>query len=231
MKLQRLYSQVRQAIDSYNMIEDGDVIAIGISGGKDSLTLLYALAGLREFYPKSFQLKAITVDLGYDGFDTTCLSELCASLNVEYYLVKTSIKELIKDKGCSLCAKLRKGAFNEKAIALGCNKIAYAHNKDDVVETMLLSLIYEGRFSSFDPVTYLDKTGLTLIRPLVFVSKEDVTGFKNKYKLPVVSNPCPYDSHSERSYVRELLHNINGHTPGVRDRMFTALRGDQSLPW
>ena len=160
MKLQRLYSYVRQAIDDYNMIDKGDKIAIGISGGKDSLSLLYALAGLCKFYPKEFSVVAITVDLGYDGFDTSDIARLCESLNVEYHVVHTQIKDMLAEGHCSLCARLRKGAFNDKAKELGCNKIAYAHNMDDVIETMMLGLIYEGRFTSFSPVTYLDKKNL-----------------------------------------------------------------------
>ena len=162
MKLQRLYSYVRRAVDDYNMIDDGDRLAIGISGGKDSLTLLYALSGMRNFYPHKFDIVAITVDLGYDGFDLAPIQSLCDKLNVDYHIEKTKISDMIGDKGCSLCARLRRGAFGEATRSLGCNKIAYAHSMDDVVETMMLSLIYEGRFSSFEPVTRYDDNNLTL---------------------------------------------------------------------
>ena len=141
MKLQRLYSYIRKALDQYQMIEEGDRIALGLSGGKDSLTLLYGLSGLRHFYPVPFELTAITVDLGYDGFDLSRVSNLCDRLQVDHHVVHTQIKDLVTKGDCSLCARLRKGAFNDKALALACNKIAYAHNMDDVVETMLLSLI------------------------------------------------------------------------------------------
>ncbi len=214
MKIQKLYSYIRQAVDTYNMIEEGDRIAIGISGGKDSLALLYGLAGLRRFYPKSFSLVGITVNLGYDGFDTREIEELSEELEVDYHIVNTQIKDIIGEGECSLCARLRKVALNEKARELDCNKIAYAHNMDDVVETMMLSLIYEGRFSAFYPVTQLEDTGLCIIRPLVFAPASDINGFKNKYSLPVISNPCPYDRKTERSYVRELLKEINHHAPG-----------------
>ena len=152
------------------MIQEGDKIAIGISGGKDSLTLLYALAGLRRFYPKKFELEAITVSLGFDGFDTTKVEALCKELDVNYTVITTDIANIIfharkESNPCSLCAKMRKGAFNEKAKELGCNKSAYAHHKDDVIETSLMSLLFEGRYYTFSPVTYLDRMNITLFVP------------------------------------------------------------------
>ena len=231
MKLQQLYSKVRQAIEAYSMIEEGDKIALGISGGKDSLGLLYALAGIRSFYPKHFELVAITVDLGYKGFDLSQIKALCDKLQVEYHIIKTNISEAISEEGCSLCARLRKGALCDKAKALGCNKIAYAHNMDDVVETMMLSMIYEGRFSTFYPVTDLEDIGIKLIRPFVFVTQAEAVGFRNKYELPVAVNPCPFDHQSERTYVRELLSEINRHAPGVKKRMMTAICGGTLAEW
>lgn len=231
MTLQKLYSYIRQAMDDFHMIKNGDRIAIGISGGKDSLTLLYGLAGLRRFYPEKFSLVAITVDLGYEGFDLSEIASLCESLDVEYHVVHTRINEMVSNGQCSLCARLRKGAFNDKARELGCNKIAYAHNMDDVVETIMLSLIYEGRFSSFWPVTHLDKMDLDLIRPLIYAPLSDINGFKNKYELPVRKNPCPYDKETERTYVRELIKDINTHAPGVKKRMLTALMSGNIEEW
>lgn len=231
MKLQRLYSYVRKALDDYDMISEGDKIAVGISGGKDSLTLLYALCGLRSFYPKKFEIEAVTVDLGYDGFDTTPIKLLCDELKVSYHVVKTSIKDMVKDGECSLCARLRKGAFNDAIASLNCNKIAYAHNMDDVVETMMLSMMYEGRFSTFAPVTFFEDTGLTVIRPLIYVPLKDVVGFKNKYNLPIVKNPCPYDGITERSYVREVLSDINHHAPKSTERMMNAIINSNIKGW
>lgn len=231
MKLQRLYSYLRQAIDDYNMIEDGDKIAVGISGGKDSLTLLYGLSGLRKFYPKSFEIVGITVDLGYSDFDTSSINSLCDELDVEFHVVNTQINQMIKSGECSLCARLRKGAFNNKAIELDCNKFAYAHNMDDVIETMLLSLIYEGRFCSFWPVTPYEDNNLTLIRPLIYVPKADVNGFCNKYKLSVTKNPCPYDKTTQRSYVRGLISEIEHHSPGARKRMMNAIVNGNLEVW
>lgn len=231
MDLQKLYSKVRQAVDDYQMIADGDRIALGISGGKDSLGLLYALAGMRAFYPNKYELVAITVDLGYEGFDLTQISDLCNKLDVEYHIVKTTISEQISTEGCSLCARLRKGALHDQAKALGCNKIAYAHNMDDVVETMMLSLIYEGRFSTFWPVTHLDKIEMDLIRPYIYVTQSEALGFSYKYELPVTINPCPFDHASERTYVRELLQDIHKHTPGVKKRMMTAITDGTIVEW
>lgn len=224
MKLQRLYSLTRQALEKYNMIESGDRIAVGISGGKDSLTLLYALSGLQRFYPKPFTLTAITVNLGYKGISYTKIDKLCESLGIEYHVVNTAIGEMLPaQKPCSLCARLRKGALNQKALELGCNKIAYAHHMDDVIETLMMSLIYEGRISCFWPVTALEGTGLTVIRPLLFVPEADIIGFKNRYLLPVVASGCPYEQETERAYVKELIRQINLHTPGVKKRLMTAV--------
>ena len=172
MKLQRLYSYVRQAMEEYDMVSEDDRIAIGVSGGKDSLTLLYALAGLRNFYPKKFDITAITVDLGYEGFELSKIRKLCEELDVEYHVVSTQIKDMVKNGECSLCARLRKGALGEMALRLNCNKIAYAHHKDDLIETLMMSLIFEGRVNTFSPLTHLDRTGLYLIRPLIFVNED-----------------------------------------------------------
>ena len=228
MKLQRLLSLLRQAIDQYNMIEDGDHIAIGISGGKDSLTLLYGLANLQRFYPKSFRLSAITVDMGLDTMDLEPVKALCADFNVPYEVIPTEIGKILfearkESNPCALCAKMRKGALNQKAMELGCNNIAYAHHKDDIIETAMMSLLYEGRFYAFPPVTHLDRTDLTVIRPLMLISEADVKGFRNKYQLPVCKNPCPMDGHTHREYVKNLIRGLNTDSPGVRDRLFNAV--------
>lgn len=228
MKLQRLLSLIRQAVDKYEMIEEGDHIAIGISGGKDSLTLLWGLAHLQKFYPKHFSLSAITVDMGIDTMNLEPIKALCQEIQVPYEIVPTEIGKILFDirketNPCSLCAKLRKGALNQKALEMGCNKIAYAHHKDDLIETAMMSLLYEGRFYAFSPVTHLDRTDLTVIRPLMFVSEADVKGFRNKYQLPVCKNPCPMDGHTRREYVKNLIHTLNMENPGVKDRLFRAV--------
>lgn len=236
MTLQQLLSHTRKAVDQYQLIESGDKIAIGISGGKDSLTLLYALHGLHRFYPQSFELIALSVDLGFDEFDLSPIAALCDKMNIPYHIIPTEIGKIVfeerKEKNpCSLCAKLRKGAFNQSAKELGCNKIAYAHHKDDVLETMLLSLIYEGRFYSFPPKLHLDRMDLTVIRPLIYTLEADIIGFQHKYQLPVVKNPCPEDGLSRRSYAKELLRQINHENPGVKERLFSAIEHGNIEDW
>ena len=236
MKLQRLLSLTRQAVDAYGLIDNGDKIAIGISGGKDSLALLYALEKLMRFYPKKFQIQAITVDLGFDGFDLEPIKSLCGQLGVPYRILPTDIGKIVfqerqESSPCSLCAKLRKGALNQAALDLGCNKVAYGHHKNDIVETMLLSLIYEGRFYSFSPKTYLDRTGLTLIRPLIYVDEADLIGFSNKYHLPLCKNPCPADGFTKREYVKKIMKILEHDNPGVRQRMFHAIINGNITGW
>lgn len=236
MKLQRLYSLTRQAIDHYGLIQAGDRIALGLSGGKDSLTLLHALHGLRQFYPKSFELSAITVDLGFSEFDLTPVKELCERLKVPLTVVPMEIGKILfhtrkESNPCALCAKLRKGALNEAALKCGCNKIAYAHHREDLIETMLLSLLYEGRFYAFSPSTYLDKTGLTIIRPMIFVKEADVIGFKNRYQLPVCKNPCPVDGHTKREFVKNLTKTLEADNKGVKDRLFHAVLNGNIYGW
>lgn len=236
MKLQQVLSYVRRAVDDYQMIEEGDRIAVGISGGKDSLTLLRALNDLKRFYPRKFEILAVTVDLGFANLNLEKIEEFCRQLQVEYHIVKTEIAQIIfeerrESNPCSLCAKMRKGALNDAVRELGCNKVAYAHHRDDVVETMMMSLIYEGRFHTFAPVTYLDKTGLTVIRPLLYMHEADVIGFVHKYDVPVVKSPCPADGFTKREYVKELLKKINRDSPGVKDRMFSAIQSGNLTGW
>ena len=236
MKLQRLLSLVRKAADDYNMIEDGDRIAIGISGGKDSLALLCALQALQKFYPRHFEIHGFTVHLGFGNQDFDAIRTFCSGLNVPYTVIPTEISQIVfetrkESNPCSLCAKMRKGALNQAAKDAGCTKVAYAHHKDDVIETMLLSLIYEGRFHSFSPKTYLDRMGLTVIRPMLYVSESDVIGFKNKYQLPVCKNPCPVDGKTKREYVKNLTASLNRDEPGVKDRLFRAITEGNIPGW
>lgn len=236
MKLQQLMSLARQAIDDYHMIENGDRIAVGISGGKDSLTLLYALHGLMRFYPQRFTLCAVTVDLGFDNLHLEQIKQLCDELSIPYHIVRTEIAQIVfetrkESNPCSLCAKMRKGALNEAMLAAGCNKIAYAHHKDDVIETMMMSLLYEGRLHTFQPVTHLDRTGITVIRPLIYLNEADIIGFVRKNQVPVVKSPCPVDGHTRREYIKQLIRNLNLENPGVKERMFTAVQNSQLDGW
>lgn len=236
MKLQKLLSYTRQAVDEYQMIQEGDHIAVGISGGKDSLTLLYALANLQKFYPKHFSLTAFTVDLGYEGFDLSGIQSVCHELGVTYEIIHTQIGAMVtsgssEGSSCSLCARLRKGALNDAAKNHSCNKVAYGHHMDDVIETMMLALIYEGRFCSFWPVTYLEKTELTLIRPLIYVPEAEIRGFEKKHVLPIAKNPCPIEGSTKREYVKTLLQQINLDNPGVKKRMFHAIKDGNLEGW
>ncbi|MFV0364310.1 MAG: ATP-binding protein [Suipraeoptans sp.] len=236
MKLQELLSHTRKAVDEYNLIDEGDHIAIGISGGKDSLTMLYALHGLMRFYPKNFTLSAITVDLGYEGTDYTKVTQLCKDLDIPYTIVQSDIARILFDERkeknpCSLCAKMRKGALNQAIKEMGCNKIAYAHHKDDIIETMLMSLLFEGRFYSFSPKAYLDRMDLTVIRPIMFVDEAQVIDFKDKYNLPVIKNKCHVDGYTKREYAKEMVQSLEKENPGSRARMFTAILNGDIKGW
>ena len=236
MKLQKLYSYTRQAINDFQLIQDGDKIAIGVSGGKDSLALLYALSGLKKFIPEKIELIAITIDLGYENFDTTEIQKLCEKLEIEFHLVKTQIAQILKAQiqngsYCSLCAKMRKGALTDFAKQIGCNKIAYAHHKDDFIETMMLSLLYEGQFFTFPPKLYHKEADITIIRPLIYIPEVDIIGFKNKYELHCVKNPCSFDGTTRREYVKKLISQIQKENPNVKEKMFNAILKDKIYEW
>ncbi len=236
MELKRLLSYVRRAADDYQLLDDHDRIAVGVSGGKDSLALLYALKELQRFYPKRFTLTAFTVHLGFEAFHPEPIQAFCKELEIPYEIISTQIQEIVfqhkpSTHPCSLCARLRKGALNQAALEHGCNKVAYAHHRDDLVETMLLSLFFEGRFHSFSPKTNWNHTGLTLIRPFLYVPEARLKGFQNKYQLPVVQNPCPADGHTKRQYVKELLRTLNEDHPGIQERMFAAIQAASFADW
>ena len=236
MTLQQLYSFCRKGIDDYNLIEENDKIAVGLSGGKDSLTLLYALKGLQRFYPKKFELIAIHVNLGFPDFSGDVMQDFCQKLGIEYHQLDTEIQKIVfelhpEEKPCSLCARLRKGALNEEAVKLGCNKIAYAHHKDDFLETMMMSLMYEGRFYSFSPKTQLTRSGLTVIRPMIYVNESDVIGFSHKYQLPVTKNPCPADGFTKREYAKQLIKQLKSQNPQVKERFFHAIQNAEFDDW
>ena len=236
MKLQQLLSLTRKAIDDYQMIEDGDKIAVGVSGGKDSLALVYALKELQRFYPKKYELIAVSVDLGFGNIDFSKIQSYCDNLGVEFHVAKTDIADIVfnsrKEKSpCSLCAKMRKGALNTLVKELGCNKTAFGHHKDDIVNTMMMSMIYEGRFHTFSPITYLDRMQITLIRPFLYVEEADIKGFINKYQIEVLKNPCPVDGITKRQYAKELVAQINRENPGAKNRMFTAIKDSNIKGW
>ncbi len=230
MDLQRLTSLLRQCVQRYDMIQSGDTIAVGLSGGKDSLCLLMGLAALRCFYPAPFALHAIHVDVGagMSAEHIQRMADFCAAQGVPFHHVRTQIYQIVfeerKEKNpCSLCAKLRKGALNQKALDLGCGKIAYAHHKDDFIETSVMNLLLEGRYDCFPPVTHLDKTGLQVLRPMLYVNERDVIGFARKYELPVVANPCPADGHTRREDVKQFIRESRKQFPNIRESLFSAV--------
>jgi len=238
MDLQRLMGITRCAVDDYQMIQAGDRIAVGISGGKDSLALLCALAGLRNYYSVPYELQAISVDLGFPDPESRYqpIMDFCRKLEVPYTVVHTDINKIVfeerrENNPCALCAKLRKGAFNRNALALGCNKVAYGHHKDDIVETMMMALIFEGRFYSFSPVTWLNRTGLTVIRPLMYVDETDIIHFRDASELPVFKNPCQADGFTKREYAKQIVNKLTIETPGCRDRLFTAVLNGHIPNW
>ena len=230
MDLQRLTSLLRQCIQRYDMIAPEDVLAVGLSGGKDSLCLLMGLAALRRFYPVSFSLHAIHVDVGagMSPENIRRMAEFCDAQGVPFHHVQTQIYQIVfeerREKNpCSLCAKLRKGALNQKALELGCGKIVYAHHKDDFIETSLMNLLLEGRYDCFPPVTQLDKTGLQVLRPMLYVQERDVIGFARRYNLPVAANPCPADGHTRREDVKQFIRESRTQFPGIRESLFSAV--------
>ena len=210
------------------MINDGDKIAVGVSGGKDSLTLLYGLSQLKLFYPNKFEIIAVTIDCGFDNIDLTEIKSLCEKLNVEYYIIPVNIKQIVfdirKEKNpCSLCSKLRHGALNKAAKNLGCNKVALAHHLDDSAETFMLNLIYESRIGSFSPVTYLDRSDLILIRPLIYTPEHEIKSFVKGQNLPVVKNSCPADKYTKREEVKILLKDLSKKYRNFKYNIFSAI--------
>ena len=234
--MQKLLSQVRKCVRDYQMLSPGDRVAVGVSGGKDSLALLRLLAELRDHSAVPFELLAVTLDMGYEEMDFSPVADLCARLQVPYTLRRTQIREIVFDmrkeeNPCALCAKLRRVILNETAVALGANKVALGHHYDDTVETFALSLIYEGRISCFLPVTYLDRTGLTLIRPMLYLHEKTIRNFAEREHLPVVHNPCPADKNTKREDVKALLYELEGRYPGLKDNIFGGLQRSPLPGW
>lgn len=227
--LKRILSYTRRAVDDYKMICDGDKIAVGVSAGKDSLTLLYALAELKRFYPKSFDLIAITVDMGFPNTDLSKIHDLCDKLGVPYHIVNTQIYSIIfeerKEKNpCSLCAKMRRGVLYSSAKELGCNKVALGHHFDDAIETFMLNLFFEGRIGCFSPVTYLSRMDIHMIRPLIYAPEKDIRYFASRSELPVVHSSCPADGNTQREEIKKLLRELDIKHKGLRYRIFGAIQ-------
>ena len=231
-EMKRLLSFVRRAVDDYNMIEEGDKIAVGVSGGKDSLALLEVLAEMRRFYPKKYEVVAITVDMGFSGSDYSEIAEFCRRINVEYKVVNTEIAKIIFDvrkesNPCSLCAKMRRGSLHAAAQDLSCNKVALGHHYDDAIETFMMNLFFEGRLGCFSPVTYLSNRKIKLIRPLIYAQEKDVAYFSRRRTLPVMKSLCPEDHATERENMKNLLAELEHGNKGLKHRIFTAMcRGE-----
>ena len=231
-KLNDFTGIVRKAVDDYNMINPGDTIAVGVSGGKDSLLLLAAMNHLREYYPRQFYLEAFTVELGFESMDFSPVQSFCDGLGIKYTRVKTDIREIVfdvrnEDNPCSLCAKMRKGALNDAITSQGITKLALGHHFDDAVETFMMSLLFEGRLSCFRPVTYLDRTGVTQIRPLIYAGEQKISNLASELNLPVVDNPCPMDKTSKRHEIKTLLSEMSSEYPDMKSKIFGAM---QRLP-
>ena len=225
---------VRRAVDDYEMIRDGDRVAVGVSGGKDSMLLLLALHHLRSFYPKAFELEAITIELGFEGMDFAPVRAFCAELGIPYTCLKTDIKEVVfdvrkEDNPCSLCAKMRRGALNDTLRERGIGTLALGHHFDDAVETFLMSLVFEGRISCFRPVTYLDRSGVTQIRPLLYAGEQKIAKLAEELRVPVVENPCPQDKSSKRYEIKQLLGSLSADYPDLKSKIFGAMQR-QPLP-
>ncbi len=229
--MQKLLSLTRKALNDYNMIKDGDRIAIGVSGGKDSTALLAILAAYKKFAPEKFDLVAINIDLGFADTNETEVKKLrdyCESVNVPLVIEHTQIAQIIFDERkekspCSLCSKMRRGALNSAAIANGCNKLALAHHADDILDTFFLSLLHEGRLSTFMPVSYMDRTGITLIRPFIYAEEKYLAGLCRRYDLPIVHNPCPEDKHTRREDMKNLVEELDTRFDGSKKLMLSAL--------
>ena len=234
--MKRITSCVRRAVEEYDMIQEGDRVAVGISGGKDSLVLLGALANLSRYYPKKFSVVGLTLDMGYNS-DYSKIKQYCEGFGVEHLVKYTNIKEVIFDyrkeeNPCSLCAKMRRGALNDFAIEQGCNRVALGHHNDDVLETFMLSLLYEGRINCFSPVTFLDRTGIYQIRPLIYVREGDIRGVVKRLDVPVLKSSCPVDGETKRQEIKEIIANLDKTVnPGMKKRLFTAISNSNISGW
>lgn len=224
---------MRKACDEFVMIAPGDKIAVGISGGKDSMLMIYALSLYRKYLKMDYQLHAITVDLGFGGFDTQNLREFIEALSIPYTVVPTQIGPIVFDERqekspCSLCAKMRKGAFYEKAQQLGCNKAVFAHHMEDMLETFFLSLFFESKINTFSPVSYLSRRNITLIRPFIYVPEKEIIGAVRRLKIPVSKNPCPVNGNTKREYIKTFFTQLTHEMPQVKQNMLTAIRNTQN---
>ena len=226
--MQKILGSIRKAIEEFHMIDEGDKIAVALSGGKDSITLLMALKNLQRFYPKKFDLIAISINPGFEFFDVNILYDLCQKIDVELYVVDSYIKEIVfdirKEKNpCSLCANLRRGIINSVAQREGCNKIALGHNLDDVIETFIMNLKYAGNISTFSPKSYMDRSGITMIRPLILLTEKDTNHFVKKYNKQVMPKVCPMDENTKREDIKAEIFAWQKEIPTIKANLFGAI--------
>lgn len=227
--MQRILSHMRKAIEEYKMIEEGDKIAVCLSGGKDSITMLHAFKNLQIFYPKKFNIIAVSVNPGFEFFDTRFLEDICNKIDVPLFIEKSNAKEIVfdirKEKNpCSLCANLRRGVINSIANREGCNKIALGHNQDDVLETFLLNLLYAGNIGTFSPVSYMDRSKVTLIRPLVYTPEKEIKRYVKRNDISVMAKVCPMDGTSKREDMKNLIFSLSKNIPMIRANLFGAIQ-------
>lgn len=227
--MQRILSNFRKAIEEYKMIEEGDKIAVCLSGGKDSITMLHAFKALQRFYSKKFEIIAISINPGFEFFDITFLQKICNAIEIPLFVENSNAKEIVfdirKEKNpCSLCANLRRGVINSIAIREGCNKIALGHNQDDVLETFLLNLLYTGNIGTFSPVSYMDRSKITLIRPLVYTPEKDIRSFIRRNDFKVMQKVCPMDGTSKREDMKQLIFSLTKNIPMLRANLFGAIQ-------
>lgn len=235
--MKRILGAMRKAIEEYKLIEDGDKIGVGLSGGKDSMLLLYGLKLFQGFSPYKFDLEAFTIDMGFEGFDLSPVEEFCTKIDVPYTIIKTHIGKVVFDlrnekNPCSLCAKMRRGALHNAIKEKNCNKVALGHHSDDVIETLFISMFYEGRINTFLPKTYLSRKDIHAIRPMIYLTEHQVIGAIEKYKIPVIKSPCPMDKKTKREEIKLMLKDIYKEIPEARERIMTAIRNkDQVKLW
>lgn len=234
--MNKILSPLRRAVEDYGMIKNGDRIVVGVSGGKDSITLLATLKRLQAFYPEKFELIGVTLDMGIKDMDLSPLISYSEENGINLIVKKTNINEVVFDirkepNPCSLCALLRRGALNNAAKELGANKIALGHHADDVIETFVMNLIHEGRIGCFSPVTYLDRKDITIIRPLIYATEKEVKACVKRNGLPVIFNPCPADGKTERQAMKEFLMKLENDYNGVKKRIYGALQRSEIDGW
>ncbi len=234
--MEKLVGAIRRAVDDYGMIAKNERVAVGVSGGKDSMLLLTALNRLSRFHPQNFTVQGIMLSLGTPGADPSQVAAYAKEEGIDLKIVPTQIHDIIfnirkESNPCSLCAKMRRGALHDAAIEEGIRKIALGHHGDDAVETFVMNLFFEGRIGCYRPVTYLDRKDVTVIRPMIYVSERDVKNAVNRLGIPVMHNPCPADGHTERTEIKDLISSLEKDYPGLKQRLYGALQRSEIDGW